>query len=393
MNPPPAPDWYLGLPDRVSRWVTTLMDAEHFGLFKFCRDAETPFDLQSSAKALCILQRLRVPLEALPGHSRDAAAATVEYVQTLQDPQTGYFMDPYLEDRLPETTRPGQLHRASAKWAGIVLEAFGARPLRPFYLTGAGAPDVQDTLRRVREQPWDERPWSAGSQAASLARELFLLADGGRDEFLEPAREALQVVLSKQNPRTGMWGSEATPLHQQISGTLKVAGCFQWSLGLKIPHLDRLADSCIDHHRSGGFYADTGSHCIPRNVAEMCVLCLTHGDYRAGELRGTLAGIAEQYHDTFGQPDGAYAKSAGGTGPGGFNSILVCGPATAPRSDIAGTNGGTWCLGLIAEALGWPMERMASPIAGWRERVAALRLEARVEANGEVVIGPRAPRQ
>jgi hypothetical protein len=35
------------------------------------------------------------------------------------------------------------------------------------------------------------------------------------------------------------------------------------------------------------------------------------------------------------------------------------------------------------------MERMASPLAGWRERVAALRLEAEAGADGEVVIRPR----
>lgn len=51
--------------------------------------------------------------------------------------------------------------------------------------------------------------------------------------------------------------------------------------------LDRLADSCIEWHGDGSFYAGKDSHCDPRNAAEM--VCEIAGE--AAEPRGDLGGI------------------------------------------------------------------------------------------------------
>lgn len=60
-------------------------------------------------------------------------------------------------------------------------------------------------------------------------------------------------------------------------------------------------------------------------------------------------------------PTAALPTSRAGTAAYGWNGTRLCEPSPTPRSNIPGTNGGIWCLGLIADALGWKDAGLESP--------------------------------
>ena len=356
------------------------MSAQHPGLFRMCVDAHVPWDLQSSAKGLHILQR-HDALDTVP--NGPARADTIRLLQDLQDEETGFFRDPIFEEHFSARQDPAallKLRRNNAKWANIALRVLGAEPRRAFFRTGTGGdPDPEAVLKMIRDGDWSQ-PWGIGSHAAQGVRELFFLACEGRDDLVPYVERGLTMILAHQNPHTGMIGDSSLPLFQQISGALKVIGNFQFSLGLKVPYLRQLADACVTHHADGSFYAESDSHCIPRNVAEMAWGCLLHSDYRAEELRSTLVDIARQYQDVFGKPDGGYSPTPEGTQAYSWNGTYLSESSSTPRSSISGTNG-SGCLGMICAALGWEVG-FPSMHDGWQERVANLRYEVTLSSGG-----------
>jgi hypothetical protein len=334
-------------------------------------DAFVAHDLQSSAKALAILDRHEAGDRMPTGAAR---ARTVAHIQSLQDMETGFFRDPEFETQFAGRDDPEallKLRRNNAKWAKILLAHLGAEPLRPFFRTGSGGdPDPEAVLGMIRDGDWSQ-PWGIGSHAGQAVRELFFLGDAGRGEYFPFVERGIEKILAHQHPETGMFGDPSIPLFQQISGALKVIGNFQFSLGLEVPYLRQLADSCVERHADGGFYAESESHCIPRNVAEMALVCLLHSDYRADELRATLVSVAERYFEVFGQADGGFSASPSGTEPYGWNGTILSPLSATPRSSVSGTNG-AGCLGMIADGLGWDVG-LPSMHAGWEDRVARLR--------------------
>ncbi|MDP7631622.1 MAG: hypothetical protein QF402_01565 [Candidatus Latescibacteria bacterium] len=381
------PDWLRQVRDRVVTWATTVMSTDHAGLFRMCADAHVPWDLQSSAKGLHILQR-HDALDVVPnGTDR---AETIRFIQALQDEETGFFRDPLFEEHFACKDDPDELlklRRNNAKWASIALRAFDAEPLWPFFRTGtSGGPDPEAVLAMIRNGDWTQ-PWGIGSHASQGVRELFFLACEGRDDLVPYVGRGLTMILARQNPYTGMIGDSSLPLFQQISGALKVIGNFQFSLGLKVPYLRQLADACVTHHADGSFYAQSNSHSIPRNVAEIAWVCLIHSDYRRDELRSTLADIARHYHEIFGKPDGGYSPTPEGTQPYGWNGTILSEPSPTPRSSISGTNG-SGCLGMICAALGWDVG-FPSMHDGWQDRVARLRYQIELSSGGTARLVPR----
>ena len=118
----------------------------------------------------------------------------------------------------------------------------------------------------------------------------------------------------------------------------------------------------------------------------MIAVCLIHSEYRGDELRATLASLAERYRDQFQMPDGGFACHPGGAEPVGWNGTPISPPATRPRGDIGGTNGGLWCLGMIGKALGWRDTGLRCPQEGWQKRVAALENELVLQEDGTVTM-------
>ena len=380
-------DWVYGLKDSIAEWTLSLMSEERSGFFKACTDAEIPFDFPSSSVCRGFLKKTRPEaFDELAPYEKDA----ITFVQGCQDTETGLFIDPCLDARfqMPDDEKAlRDFRHAVSKYTIGLLSSLGAEPLYLYSESGEkGTPDPQAYLDYLKNADWDH-PWASGSHTAGQTRELFLLLNEGHDELLPVVREGIEMILAQQNPETGMWGSSSIPLYEQISGTLKVVGRFLFSMGMQIPYVEKLADSCITHHADGSFYADGEDMCFPCNVAEMCVACMELSDYRRDELMATLESIAE-YIKRYQMPDKAFASNPRGTKAIGWCGASISPPAEKPRSNVNGTQAAVWCLGMIGAYLGWDDMPFSNPQAGWRDRLSRHAYTVNITDDGRVDLIP-----
>ncbi|MBN1554899.1 MAG: hypothetical protein JXA11_09145 [Phycisphaerae bacterium] len=387
--------WIHTLPGSILGWLDD-MNASRWGFYKDCRDAEMDYALPASHVAMRFEKLLRNvdDISALPGYSAGQAKSNLEFIQSCQQPDTGFFIDPNLDSRFADKTNPAALEafrRAVTKYTiDMLWEHYRATPLYPYAESGGhGVPDADEFVTFMRTADWDN-PWGAGSHAGGKAREIFNLVNEGREEYISALKQGIEIILSHQNPDTGMWGRSELPLYQQISGALKIIGRFKFFMGIDLPYMDKLADSCIRHHADGGFYPEGNDEdmCFPRNVAEMCIACLEQSDYRREELLKTLASIAEYLRD-YQQPDGAFASQRSGRRFLHWNGAVICGNSDTPRSNINGTQGAIWALGMIGNYLGWPEMPFPDPQGDWRERIAKLNYAITISKNGIVEISKK----
>lgn len=387
--------WIHTLPGSILGWLEE-MKASRWGFYKDCCDAEMDYALPASHVAMRIEKLLRKvdDISALPGYSAAQATLNIEFIQSCQQPDTGFFIDPNLDLRFNDKSNPAALEafrRAVSKYTiEMLAEHYCAKPLYSYAESSRhGKPDAEEFVKFVQTADWD-KPWGTGSHAGGKAREIFSMVNDGHEEYIPAMRKGLEIILSHQNPDTGMWGRSELPLCQQISGALKVIGRLKFYMGVDLPHMDKLADSCINHHADGGFYpdGDDADMCFPRNVAEMCIACLEQSSYRRDELLKTLVSIAE-YLQKYQQPDGAFASQISGRRFLRWSGASICGNSDAPRSNINGTQGAIWALGMIGNYLGWKDMPFNNPQADWHERIATLKYAIIINKNGIVEISKK----
>lgn len=383
-------NWIHTLPGSILGWLDR-MQSQRWGFYKDCYDAEMEYVFPASHVALRLVKMLRKAddISKLPGYSQHQSKANVEYIQSCQQPAGGFFIDPMLDSRFKAPGDSAALEafrRTVTKYTIEMLgEHYNALPLYSYSESGDdGNPDPRTFLNYLKHADWD-KPWATNSHAGGKVRELFNCINIGNEEFITPLREGLEIILSHQNPQTGMWGACEIPLYEQISGALKIINRLKFYMGVDLPYMDKLADSCIKHHVDGGFYKDADNMCFPRNVAEMCVACLEQSDYRRGDLMKTLASIAKMIGE-YQQPDGAFATSKCGREALTWCGGRICGESAVPRSNITGTQGAAWGLGMIGHYLDWPDMPFSDPQENWRERIAKQKYRIIVDSKGRVEI-------
>jgi hypothetical protein len=139
-------------------------------------------------------------------------------------------------------------------------------------------------------------------------------------------------------------------------------------MGLIVPHMDRLADSLIQHHRDRSFYLEHFPSFIPRNVAEMTYACTEVSDYRKAELFQVLREIFDELRK-YQQPDGAFAQRRGGTDAVWWTDAEVAPVSQTPRSDTHGTYACLDTIRSICQWTGWPGSPWP-PAKHWRQELA-----------------------
>lgn len=250
--------------------------------------------------------------------------------------------------------------------------------------------DSKHYLEFIKSGDWDHAPWGIGSHAALQTFQLFKLVNEGHDDLIPTLVEGAEFIISKQNPRTGMWGTDDASLAQQIGGTLKVIGRFQGYMGLVVPHMDKLADSIIANHRRGTFYGDGGdTPCVPRNIAEMAQSCIDVSDYRKDELRQVLVELADQLK-RFEREDGGFSETWAGASPVYWCGALVSDKAKEPRSDVVGVQLNLDTAVRLYQRLDWtggPWE----PATDWKTYIEeqGFKYEITCDANGKVRVAPK----
>lgn len=377
-------EWLRALPGSYTRWLLEVRTAGRVALFANSRDSEVPYTIHASAVGTQLLGQ--GTLRSLdPGLHAAGLAEDVQTIRGCQEARTGLFVDPYLDARLPGRDRPEILipfRHAVSKYAIVFLRATGTAPLYPYTTVGeTGQPDASAYLAYMRGADWRE-PWGTGSHAGAKSLELFRLLNEGNEQYARPLEQGIRMILSHQDPRTGVWGDDDLPLHVRMSGALKVNGRLFWGMGVDIPNMDRLADTLLAGWAGGELGPGQGV-LIPRNVGELAAMCLEHSPYRTQELQDLLSrvlGCLRGFQGT----DGGFSGSRDGCAPLSWCGSPICGRAREPRSDMVGMQSVHYTVALLAPYVGWEDCPWPSPFQGWRQRLAALRFRVQVDASSSL---------
>ncbi|HHV97441.1 MAG TPA: hypothetical protein GXX37_13415 [Clostridiaceae bacterium] len=383
------PEWVAEIPEKLCKLITEklMYRGEVFGLFKACENSYVEYDIPNSSVNYNILSQFHA-IEKLPGYSQSAINGLISFLQGCQQPDTGLFIDPQLDARFEKRDDSEQLllfRHAISKYAIDFLKFLGAEPLYPFSaISDNQKPDVQSYLKFLKESDWN-KPWGTGSHAGFRTVELFRKVNEGKEEYIPALCEGIEIILSKQNPETGMWGSKDIHLAEQLSGALKIIGRLKFQIGMDIPNMDKLADSIIFHQKNSHFFNTTESILIQRNAIEMAVACLESSDYRKEELIQTIKSLIDDMR-VYVKDDGSITELRDST-----RAVYWCGASVAPKSDkprstAVGAMSLIYSIGLAAPYLGWNDCPMKNPLDGWRKNLEQYHIVPVVNKNGKVEI-------
>lgn len=293
-------------PRKTPLWVNALFQRGRETWFAKAReltDEDVWLFEQDEQRTGQLLNRLLMyaPVSDIPGWSEERRRAAIEFWQSWQNTATGRFYDPRHTD--PQAPADPKAF-CNEKYVVNILRFLDAEPLVPHStMTGegqtAGEIDTRYFLDLCRnggpERPWHTGGWGVGSWTGFMTLELVRLIEESREDLIPVLEEGLTLMLSHQNPRTGLWGDDKASLLHALGGALKVLGRLHFGLGVEdLPHMDRLADTLIAHRDEWMGLGNTHP-CAGRNAVELICVCLETSDYRRDELFFTLDTLAQQY--------------------------------------------------------------------------------------------------
>ncbi len=217
----------------------------------------------------------------------EEAKALIALLQSLQDPQTGLFPDPFPS---PDSSMPvleDNLSLYNVLAIGYALEVLGARPSFPIASAEMDAVALCDWLEGL---PWKQRAWRCGDRIDGIATALYFNAryfESGR------GREVLFGWLATHVDRaTGLWGrpTEEQGLLQPINGFYRIARGTYAQFGVPVPYPEAVITSVLSHYRNNqGFSGETYTACNLLDTIHPLWLCLKQTDV----MRAQAEAIAE----------------------------------------------------------------------------------------------------
>ncbi len=221
-----------------------------------------------------------------------SAAEQAHRLRRLQDPRTGLVAAFDQEgDQLPPVrdTFDGDAgyHVLSVGYALDVLGSEFPEPIR--ILADTSPADLVDQLGSL---PWSGRAWSAGAWVDMVGTGLRWNLVRGVPGAGGAAEALFGWLLTRADPRTGMWGSpeENDGLLQVVNGFYRASRGTFAQFGLPLPYPDRVIDTVLEHTRNAALFApERQNACNVLDVAHPLWLARKQSSYRSAEI-STLAG-------------------------------------------------------------------------------------------------------
>jgi hypothetical protein len=292
-EPVKTPDWVNRMTDRIADVLIEgnyYQEGEVWGLAKRgCYDKSLLYEELGSLFFYNTVSEFSL-WNRFPKLDDQARQKALRFWQNWQDPKTGQFKDP----RDPK-------REVNEKYVIELIAKLGGKPLYPrgkLLLFSTEKIDPTIFLQRSKEDTdWARGGWGVGSYTGFAAAEILEAINAGQTDLIPALEKGMEQILAHQNPESGMWGPATAPLKGQLGGALKVISRFYYRMGLKSPHIERLADSLIKHEQNGDWHRCGKDICVPVNVVSLVVYCLEASDYRRDDLLGVLESKAEEYRE------------------------------------------------------------------------------------------------
>jgi glycosyltransferase involved in cell wall biosynthesis len=267
---------------RVSRWLDGMRAGDGF---RFA--AATPSTLLST----CIAILLHEGLESLDGASPETRESWLVYVQACQDPSTGLFVDPLL-DQIPtkgEEQDRAYLELLMTYFAIHALDALDARALYPLlFLAPLEAPSA--IAAWLNGLNW-------GNLEIESNRVMFLLAGliHRAEKEGHPAapglyHQVLDWLDRAQDIRTGLWGTQkGASLAGAIAGAYRFFSFYEF-VHRPVCSVAKIIDAALSLQQDDGLFGPDqgGGASEDLAVVDLLAAFTKRFDYRASDIKKVL---------------------------------------------------------------------------------------------------------
>jgi hypothetical protein len=168
---------------------------------------------------------------------------------------------------------------------GYALDVLGSEFPEPVNLVaGASAAELVEGLE---VQPWDSRAWGSGSWADMVGTALRWNIPRGVPGAKGAAEAVFGWLLTRADPRTGMWGSVELNggLLQVVNGFYRASRGTFAQFDVPLPYPERVIDTVLEHTRNPAlFAAENQNACNVLDVAHPLWLARKQTAYRSAEI-------------------------------------------------------------------------------------------------------------
>ena len=320
-------------------WCARLRPADGTpGRFRWALQTTRDANVAATAYLLGGLKKMGLYDRVITPRDREAGIAWVRAMNQGHE----QYRDPALLDRPTPGWPKDQPWPNVAMLNGVncyarsVLGGYGADLAElPPEEPPAGWPQPNEpdkALEFIRTRPWATNPWGAGSHAMRMARWLLQWHRRGLLP-LDPAVEALRFFYRTQNPATGLWGGEQTPMYERINGTFKLFPYMRDHLDLPLPHADKIIDQVLSEFYRPDYDAKVGG-CDEWDNWYVIALAVDHAPgHRTEEIQRLAAWRIVRIVELFRRDDGGLSYAPGGccTNWIGYDMAPAC-----RQSDVMG---------------------------------------------------------
>jgi len=271
-----------------------------------------------------------------PLRSREEFAG---FFQQVQDPETGIFFDPWVDENRGDSKRlECRTSAYNFLTAGYALELLNASPLYPIAILGHLPPP--ELIDKLNSLPWHDAAWGAGAWIDHYATAAYLQKKYFQPDFaLETLFGWLQLHADSFS---GMWGR---PLPDQgwlqaVNGFYRMTRGAHAQFGIPLPHPERTIDTVLAHASDIRYFGESRKNaCNFLDVIHPLWLCANQTDYRKAEasawVREQLRTILKKWRE--GE---------------GFGFILESGNAPQAQASLQGTEMWLSIIFLMGDYLG-----------------------------------------
>lgn len=233
------------------KWLASMYDIETGG-FYYAASARDHIgfsaDIESTSQALNIMDTSKLKPASKTYTEflgKDFADKIINYIQSRQDEETGYFFDPQFEKDLTNSTK---LERNLVQ-AQVMHTRFEAEPKFEYPVdralqnssssskTQSALPEHMQSAEKfeawMKALPWKSSPYAAANQ---LSTQQYTAEGLGYGPMI------CEYLKSIQNPMTGLWGNALD--YEALNATLKVSVYFH-DKSEKYPNMEKMIDSLV----------------------------------------------------------------------------------------------------------------------------------------------------
>ncbi|MET0693535.1 MAG: acyltransferase [Propionibacteriaceae bacterium] len=168
---------------------------------------------------------------------------------------------------------------------GYALDVLGSEFGEPVNLVAEASP--AELVEGLEAQPWDSRAWGSGSWADMVGTALRWNVARGVPGATGAAEAVFGWLLTRADPRTGMWGSveKNDGLLQVVNGFYRASRGTFAQFGVPLPYPERVIDTVLEHTRNPAlFAAENQNACNVLDVAHPLWLARKQTSYRSAEI-------------------------------------------------------------------------------------------------------------